>query len=104
MQKHAGEQLIEILLLMFEERDIEQELVHLGGMLKEIVVAARWKHDMLNDEYQEADCDEEGGEGGKLEVGTYSISQQIHEGVIGFLNGCCVYVRDLDFAHFIKFL
>ncbi len=64
VQEHAGDELVEVLLLVFEEGDVEEVLVHLTGVLQELAVPPRWEQDVLDHEGEEADRDEEGGEGG----------------------------------------
>ena len=99
MQKHAGNELVEVLLLMLEQVDVEQILVRLRGVLQEVVVATRSEQDVLDYEHQQADCDQQTCQRRQMEVRAHVVLQQLCERVVGFYYATAVYEWDLH-AHY----
>ena len=73
MQKHASDELIKVLLLMFEKLYIEQKFIHFSRMLKKPDICSRCERNVLDYEYDKTCSNQKRSYRWKLEVWAYSI-------------------------------
>ena len=83
VDEHGGEEGVEFGFVVDEGLDIEAPGVHLGGQLQEDRVAAGRVEDVHQDEDEQADPQQQGGDGHQLEVGAYCVFDEGDEGVVG---------------------